>query len=150
MNVTVRKASENDCEQISKIFQNECELTDCSESQIQKQLKKQDAYKECTFVAIDLDKGDFEDFVCGFIHIELNHPLFSDTTANIMELIVSSESRRHGIGKMLIQKAEIWAKENNAKTMIINSGTGVLQAQKFYKSQNYKIEKQLFKYTKEI
>ena len=40
----------------------------------------------------------------------------------ILAMVVSKESRNKGIGKLLINEAELWAKEIGVDTIVLNSG----------------------------
>ncbi len=55
----------------------------------------------------------------------------------IIALAVSKEYRRKGIGTALLKTAEQWAKENNTKVILLNSGLPREDAHAFYESQGY-------------
>lgn len=84
------------------------------------------------FVACDGDK------VVGFIGC-VTYLAFEleNEGMKIIALAVSKEYRRKGIGTRLLKTAENWAKENNIKVILLNSGLPREDAHVFYENQGY-------------
>lgn len=148
MNITIRLLKYEDCAQLSKIFQNELGYSNCSQKTVENGFNKLDGKREAVFVAVDLDKGDFEDYICGVVHIELYNVLYMENMANVLGMVVAEEYQRHGIGTMLLQKAENWAKENSAMKIRLNSGANRTKAHKFYRALGYENEKMQMRFIK--
>ena len=103
-----------------------------------------DLEREAVFVAVE------DNNICGFIHVERYNTLYSETLANILGLAVSSEYRRKGIGKALMDRAEKWAMENGISVMRLNSGSSRIEAHEFYRSLDYGFEKEQIRFIKKL
>lgn len=57
-------------------------------------------------------------------------------------LVVKNECRKAGIGKLLMQQAEVWAKELGANALLLNSGNRDerVAAHAFYKKMGFEIK----------
>ncbi|MBR5647049.1 MAG: GNAT family N-acetyltransferase [Treponema sp.] len=150
MNITIRLAKNEDSAQLAKIFQNEFGYANCTRKVVENKFKQLDSKKEAVFVAVDLDKGDFEDYICGVVHIELFNALYVENMADVPDLAVSEEYHRHGIGRMLLQKAENWAKENSVMQIRLISGANRTKTHKFYRALGYENEKMQMRFVKSL
>ena len=103
-----------------------------------------DHNRECVFVA---DEGSK---VIGFIHVEIYEILYAPSMANILGIAVSSEYRRQGIGKLLLSKAEEWAKCKGINMMRLNSGAERIEAHEFYRGLGYNDEKTQIRFIKSL
>ncbi len=97
------------------------------------------------FVAEDPEKN-----VVGLIHLLQKNLLISIPALEIGELIVDGDSRRKGIGKMLIAKAEAWARENGHKGIMVGSSKKRVESHLFYKNAGYSYLKEQVIYFKEV
>ena len=103
-----------------------------------------DHNRECVFVA---DEGSK---VIGFIHVEIYEILYAPSMANILGIGVSSEYHRQGIGKLLLSKAEEWAKCKGINMMRLNSGAARIEAHEFYRGLGYNDEKPQIRFIKSL
>jgi ribosomal protein S18 acetylase RimI-like enzyme len=87
--------------------------------------------KHKIYVAIVADK------VVGYIHANNYELLYSPHLKNIMGIAVSSAFRKNGIGKMLLNEVEKWAKDTGACGVRLVSGATRLGAHAFYTSCGY-------------
>lgn len=139
----IREARITDYDKIQSI----CELDlgyVCEKELVKIRLANLDRNRECVFVA---DEGNK---VIGFIHVEVYELLYAPSMANILGIAVSSEYRRQGIGKLLLSKAEEWAKCKGIDIMRLNSGDTRKEAHEFYRSLGYNNEKPQIRFIKSL
>ena len=139
----IREARITDYDKIQSI----CELDlgyVCEKELVKIRLANLDRNRECVFVA---DEGNK---VIGFIHVEVYELLYAPSMANILGIAVSSEYRRQGIGKLLLSKAEEWAKCKGIDIMRLNSGDTRKEAHEFYRSLGYNNEKHQIRFIKSL
>jgi GNAT superfamily N-acetyltransferase len=60
----------------------------------------------------------------------------------ILALVVGQNSRKLGIGKMLVAAAESWAAEQGLTTVLVNSGNREerIPAHRFYENMGYEVK----------
>lgn len=80
-----------------------------------------------------------EDNVIGFISLVIDYQLHhADKVGTIEELIVSSESRSQGVGKLLLNYAVCYAKENSCDVIELTSGFSRTDAHRFYEKNGFR------------
>lgn len=139
----IREARITDYERIQSI----CELDlgyICEKDLVKMRLTNLDHKRECVYVACEDNK------VIGFVHVEVYEVLYAPSMANILGIAVSSEYRRQGIGKLLLSKAEEWAKCKGINMMRLNSGATRKEAHEFYRSMGYNDEKSQQRFIKSL
>ncbi len=139
----IREAIPDDCSRIAKICEYDLGYK-CDEAFVRTKLSALDKKRECVYVAI------CENTVVGFIHVEKYEVLYFQTMANILGLAVSSEYRRRGIGRALLNKAEEWAKLMSISLMRLNSGSSRKEAHTFYRNAGYNEEKKQIRFFKRL
>lgn len=70
--------------------------------------------------------------------------------AEITLLVVDNDSRGRGIGKLLVARAEEWAKSKDLPLMRIRSNVRREDAHRFYKREGYKLQKSWHLFTKQM
>jgi predicted N-acetyltransferase YhbS len=75
--------------------------------------------------------------VIGYIHGSPYELIYADSLVNILGLVVREQHRKLGIGGKLVEKLEVWAKENEFSGVRLVSGSDRLNAHKFYESHEY-------------
>lgn len=75
--------------------------------------------------------------VVGYVHANNYELLYATSMKNIMGIAVSSDYRRMGIGKALLERIEQWAKETGAAGVRLVSGGSRTDAHEFYRSIGY-------------
>lgn len=143
MNIVIRKADVLDSEAIADISSKDLGY-DCTAEFVKKKLAGLDLSREAVFVA------EIGTNVIGYIHIEKYDTLYCETLANVLGLAVSSDSRRKGAGRLLIEAAEKWAKDIGAMGVRLNSGGSRTAAHSFYRAAGYDSEKQQIRFMKEF
>ncbi len=83
--------------------------------------------------------------VIGAAHLHIAHMLHEEgKLGRIMALIVTNQYRWLGVGKLLITKAEIRAKEEGCSTMEVTSAQHREPAKKFYEGLGYSEKRRRF------
>lgn len=87
-----------------------------------------------------------EDNVIGFISLVIDYQLHhADKVGTIEELIVSSESRSQGVGKLLLNYAVNYARENSCDVIELTSGFSRADAHRFYEKNEFRKRSYKFK-----
>jgi len=89
--------------------------------------------------------------IVGWLQVHASVVLESGFRAEIVGLIVSEEFRRCGVGRGLVQRAERWAKEIGAESVVVRSNTKRVESHIFYpalgftSSKTQSVYRKLFK-----
>lgn len=79
--------------------------------------------------------------VVGWVHVMETHSLVSQPQAELGGLIVEQDWRGHGVGALLLERAEGWARAHEYVQMRVNSNTARQGVPAFYESQGYDLIK---------
>jgi len=79
--------------------------------------------------------------VVGYIHANDYELLYAPSMKNIMGIVVSSDYRKIGIGKMLLNEMELWARDTGAHGIRLVSGASRTGAHAFYAACGYCFKK---------
>jgi ribosomal protein S18 acetylase RimI-like enzyme len=86
---------------------------------------------------------------CGFIRVLMQTDYYtSELHAHVGDIVVNAAFEGKGIGKLLLAKADAWAKENKARWITLNVFEGNIRARSVYEKAGYKVE--WIKYLKEL
>ncbi|HZU25199.1 MAG TPA: GNAT family N-acetyltransferase [Bryobacteraceae bacterium] len=88
--------------------------------------------------------------VVGWIDVALDCSLAAGRYAEIRGLLVSSEHRSHGIGRMLIRHVEAWAAAQGAASMLVRSRVSRERAHRFYLREGYSMVKTSAVFAKQL
>lgn len=86
--------------------------------------------------------------VVGFVHANDYDVIYAPLMKNIMGIAVSSEYKKYGIGKAMLEEIEKWAKETGAFGIRLVSGTARIGAHDFYRRCGYVGDKQQINFKK--
>jgi N-acetylglutamate synthase-like GNAT family acetyltransferase len=75
--------------------------------------------------------------VVGWVHVYLCSLVVADVQAEIGGLVVSEDCHRRGVGRMLMERAEQWARERGTAKVQVRSNIVREGAHAFYKSIGY-------------
>ena len=91
-----------------------------------------DSQQDQVFVAVSEDRT-----VVGWIHVFVTMRLESEPFAEIGGIIVDSDYRDRGIGKILMEHVEDWAENKNLTKLRVRSRTSRDNAHRFFKSYGF-------------
>jgi len=91
-----------------------------------------------------------EQKVIGFIQAEVYNLLYQPSSINVLGLAVAQAYRGYGAGRLLMEKAEQWAKQQNINKVRLNSASQRENAHQFYQHLGYKNTKTQKRFTKEL
>lgn len=83
------------------------------------------------YVAADQDR------VVGFVSMSTRTHFTGDVDACIGELVVDRDSRRQGVGRMLLRVAEEWARSNGFATLTLETGARNTAARALYAATGF-------------
>lgn len=88
--------------------------------------------------------------VVGYITFEHYEIVYYEPGINITALVVKAEHRKKGIGKLLLDAAENYARENGLAYVRLNSGSQRVEAHEFYRNNGYDSEKDQKRFVKDL
>jgi GNAT superfamily N-acetyltransferase len=88
--------------------------------------------------------------VIGWIHVLAAHHLQGDPRAEIGGLIVTADARSTGVGALLVQRAEQWAREHGFDAILVRSQIMREAAHRFYLREGYERTKTSAVFTKKL
>jgi GNAT superfamily N-acetyltransferase len=88
--------------------------------------------------------------VAGWVSVAITHQLCVESRAEITGLVVSSELRGRGIGRLLVERAEQWALSRGLKEMLVRSRVTREDAHRFYLREGYERTKTSAVFTKHL
>ena len=141
--MSIRKADTEDAAAICKISSEDLGY-ECNTELVFEHLKQLDGSREIVFVA------EIDNVVVGYIHAEIYNLLYHETMVNILGIAVSSDYRRHGVGRALMECVERWAKELEISMMRLSSGGGRKEAHAFYRKMGFDGEKEQICFNKRL
>ena len=143
MEINVKQAVVDDYKEIAEICIHDLGYN-CSVELVKARLENVDNEREKVFVACVDGK------IAGFIHAEKYDALYFEAVVNLLGLAVAQEYRKNGIGRMLLNECESWAKSIGAKYVRANSGSARSDAHIFYRNAGYNNEKMQIRFLKEL
>jgi GNAT superfamily N-acetyltransferase len=94
--------------------------------------------------------ADAADRPVGWIHVELRRTLVEPLSVQVMGLVVDDAARSAGIGRDLLQAAEMWAVARGARRMLVGTRVTRERAHRFYEREGYRVAKTSYFYEKEL
>jgi len=88
--------------------------------------------------------------VVGWIDVGVTRHLQSEPRAEIGGLVVASEARGAGIGRLLVECAEGWARQRGLKSVVVRSQIAREAAHRFYLREGYARTKTSAVFTKTL
>ena len=132
MKIIIRECTLRDYEDIFLLNKNEMDYEyslECTKRQLSQLLNDDNNHK--IYVSCVDNK------VVGYIHANNYDLLYAPHLKNIMGIAVSACFRKNGIGKLLLNKVEKWARDTGAYGVRLVSGVNRSEAHKFYISCGY-------------
>jgi GNAT superfamily N-acetyltransferase len=88
--------------------------------------------------------------VVGWVDVGVAQHLQSEPRAEIGGLVVASEARGAGIGRLLVERAEGWARQRGLKSVVVRSQIAREAAHRFYLREGYARTKTSAVFTKTL
>jgi GNAT superfamily N-acetyltransferase len=104
-----------------------------SEDQIRERLAGIEAAPEHALFVAESANGK----LAGFLNVFVMRTIDSDARTEIAALVVDDAHRSLGVGKVLIEQAEAWARENGCGTIGLRSNVIRERAHRFYERLGY-------------
>lgn len=131
MRLEVRGAKLDDAFDIQKLNSTEMGYSYPLEQTRQQLMELLQSEEDKIFVA------EVDGVVAGYVHANNYELLYAPPIKNVMGIAVSSDYRKMGNGKALLERVEQWAKETGAAGVRLVSGGSRIDAHSFYNSLGY-------------
>lgn len=142
MEVLIRDAVLEDWEELARLNREEMGYDYPPEQTREKLLKLLKNSGDKILVA------QYEGKLAGYLHLCDYDLLYADPLKNVMGIAVSADCRRMGIGRLLLEAGEKWAKETGAAGVRLNSGETRTGAHAFYRAMGYESRKKQMNFKK--
>ena len=77
------------------------------------------------------------EFLIGYAHFRVAHDLASQDTVELLDIVVSKELRRQGVGRRLMTAAETWATQAERAKLVLRADVVRSEALAFFSSLGY-------------
>jgi GNAT superfamily N-acetyltransferase len=129
--VEIRLARTEDVERITVL----CEQLGYPSSQEQVQQRLQQIQRQDDHAVYVAERADGR--VLGWVHVFVRQLLVTDLHVEIGGLVVDEEHHRRGIGQLLMEQAEQWAREKGRQAVYVRSNVIREGAHAFYERIGY-------------
>jgi GNAT superfamily N-acetyltransferase len=140
---TIRPATVDDAENIARLS-TQLGYPSTTEQTVQRLLKVNERGGHAIYVA---ETGGV---VVGWVHVFVSCSVVTDTSAEIGGLVVNETHRGRGIGRMLMQQAEHWAREHGCRSVQLRSNVLRSRAHSSYERLGYQVIKSQKAFRKEL
>lgn len=106
---------------------------ECTAEQVQVRLSEIRDAQECGVYVAELAEGQ----IAGWIGVYLFRSVEMDKIAEISGLVVGEQHRSRGIGKVLLDAAEDWARKRGCAGISVHSNVIRERAHRFYETNGY-------------
>jgi ribosomal protein S18 acetylase RimI-like enzyme len=130
--VTVRPGKREDAGQISALSRQLGYPSSIKDTR--KRLDRIGRDREHAFYVAELP----EEKIVGWVHVYASKLVVADSLAQLGGLVIDQRFRSMGIGRMLLEKAESWARTNQCSVMIVRSNVVREDAHDFYEYLGYR------------
>ena len=135
----IRPANQKDCAQLVHLL---AELGyELTEQDFSHQAKAYIDSDSCALLVSETDGGDISGFIAGHIFPLIHQAGY---IGRIMALVVRTGCQGTGTGSALLERLEIWFKDNECLRFEVNSGDHRNDAHQFYQSKGYRVDERRF------
>lgn len=133
--IRVRPATAGDAERIA-ILSGQLGYAS-TEEQVRQRLRRLEGNSEHAALVAEAPGGE----VVGWLHVHLAHTLELDTQAEISGLVVDESWRSRGVGAVMMERAEQWARKKGCKMIRLRTNVIRERAHAFYERLGYELWK---------
>jgi len=90
------------------------------------------------------------DQIMGWLQAHAAHIVESGFRVESTGMVVAPEMRRRGVGRLLVARAECWAREKSAGVLVVRSNVNRVQSHRFYPALGYTLSKTQSVYRKPL
>ena len=135
----IRPANQKDCAQLVHLL---AELGyELTEQDFSHQAKAYIDSDSCALLVSETDGGDISGFIAGNIFPLIHQAGY---VGRIMAFVVRTGCQGAGTGSALLERLEIWFKDNECLRFEVNSGDHRNDAHQFYQSKGYRVDERRF------
>ena len=88
--------------------------------------------------------------VCGWLQAHRAEVIESGTRVEILGLVVAEDRRREGVGRLLVARAEKWARELEVEAVVVRTNVVRSESQQFYAALGFHLTKTQAVYRKDL
>lgn len=144
MEITVRQAVIEDALAIQKLNADSLHYEYPLESTLTKLRAALENERMRVYVAV------YKNEVIGYVHAQDYDVLYAGHCKDVLGLATAKKCQRMGVGTMLMNAVEAWAKETGADCVRLVSGAGRTEAHQFYRTCGYDGGKQQINFKKQL
>jgi GNAT superfamily N-acetyltransferase len=141
--VTIRLATTDDAEAVARLS-DQLGYPSTREETTRRLLQVNGQSGHAVYVA----EGDGR--LIGWVHVYVNHSLLADLPAEVAGLVVDENYRGHGLGRVLMERAELWAQEHGCRSVRLRSNVLRSRAHIFYERLGYRVIKSQKAFCKDL
>jgi len=142
--ITIRGTTENDAPSIAKLAR---ELGYAVTAKMMRRRIRAILLSPADLLIVAVDSSAT---VIGWLQAHAAHVVGSGLRVEILGLIVSPATRRRGVGRSLVTKAERWAKSISAEAIVVRSNATRVESHAFYPALGYTSTKTQLVYRKSL
>ncbi len=86
----------------------------------------------------------------GWVHVFVHPSLLADTPAEVAGLVIDENYRSRGVGRILMEQAERWAREHGCGSVGLRSNVLRFRAHAFYERLGYRVIKSQKAFRKDL
>lgn len=88
--------------------------------------------------------------VVGWVHVHGRRSLIADPFAQVSGLVTDERHRGQGVGRMLMEKAEEWARDQGYGDVLLYTNAVRIDAHRFYQRLGYEADKTSYLFHKKL
>ena len=94
--------------------------------------------------------AEADGMLIGWVHVFVHPSLLADTPAEVAGLVVDESCRSRGVGRILMEQAESWAREHGCRSVGLRSNVLRSRAHAFYERLGYRVIKSQKAFRKDL
>jgi GNAT superfamily N-acetyltransferase len=128
----IRPASLGDAQRLA-VLANQLSYSSTPQQVVLRLRALHQSHEQAVFVAAD--PGDQ---AIGFVHVQVRHAIEHDSRGELVALVVDEQIRSRGVGRLLMEAAEAWVRNQGLTTIVLRSNVTRERAHAFYERLGYR------------